>query len=694
MNIIKKIKKLITASLIALVIGMNVGILDFNSSEPKNSHGIIPHAQAQDGEELTDDELTEEIEEFEPEESDLTLDEFLDLQGSADDEGPKTIEGIEELLNDVTKKSAKAHYIFSPLINLASFHIGSFLGTDYIFEGAMGDMLKKIWVISRNLVNIGFVFILLWLALKTIVWPEATIDDLKKKLLTFTILLVVVNFSWLATKLVLDSANVITHIVFAIPSGISDPVNFDSPTGFEPCKVNANETEDGTGAKTTLSGQCYPTAIYAPADAALNSDIIYWQDKDGDGACADLGSRYEGRADSAYFDGKINTNASPDNKDLQRRTSMCMESINLFKFDQNTAVPYLTYGSARIQNLTRTTTNSSNLIKTATSILIPLAIQAAYAIALFALLFALVVRMMMLWILVGFSPFLVMAYWFKDSESVSEVKEYFSIEQFINWAFVPAKVGAIFVISFIMISAGQSLGSSVGSWADNSDFVFKLLDQRSIFGNLDSIQYIVWLLMSLATLWLGTFAVLSKLKFVNTVTDAVGSAGRTFASQVATLPYWAPILPIGQNGEKTSIRSTVKAVSPISGMNKFYNEANGAGVQPDINLEKKAVSLNNSDVNGILGMNASASQESQRIVANRFAKRLGFELKGLMNLGDSTVKKALEKNDNISSEQAQKIVSHLQTINNGGRVTNTTPPATQTPKPVTPPASEKGKAAE
>lgn len=647
---IKKIKRSIGALLLILALAL-IGSSSLSKTSLKSSSAIIPIAEAQEGVEPADEES---VDTPEP----LTDEEFFESLDPVEEEGPETVEGIQELLNDVAKKAARGHYIFSPLINLASFHIGNFLGTDYIFEGAMGEMLQKIWVISRNLVNIGFIFLLLWLALKTIVWPEATIEDLRKKLLTFTILLVVVNFSWLGTKLVLDSANVVTHIVFAIPSGISNPPNFDA------CQVNKSGNEDGTGARTTLNGQCYPTAIYAPADASPN-EVLYWQDQEGqDSECADLADRYEGQADSAYIGGEPNENASEDNKKLQKRISMCMESFNLFKFDQNTAVPYLTYGSARIQNLTRTTSNSSNILKVATSILIPLAIQAAYAIALFALLFALVIRMMMLWLLVAFSPFLVMLYWFKDSDSANDLKEYFSIDQFISWAFVPAKVGGIFVISFIMISAGQSLGGSIGNWADNSDFVFKLLDQRSIFGNLDSIQYIVWLLMSLATLWLGTFAVLSRLKFVNTVTDFVSNAGKQFATQVATLPYWAPILPIGQGGQKASVRSTVQAVNPVSGMNKFYNEANSTGVSKEVNLERKAASLNNSDIRGMLTGNVNERS------ARMFAKRLGFELKDLMKLDTNSIRKALEKNDNISGEQAQKIVNNLQTISNGGKVNN------------------------
>lgn len=591
----------------------------------------------------------------------------------------------EDIMQDVAKMAAKSHRLFAPLINFFAFQIGNFLGNDYVYQGTMGKVLHNIWVITRNLVNIAFVFLLLWIAIKTIFMPESGIDELKKNLIKFTMLLVAVNFSWLATKVVLDSASVVTHIVFSIPSGIGTPPAMGDP-GTE-CQVNTNDKEP-------IKGLCYPTTIIAPADSG-SSRPYYWQDKEGeDDDCAKVKKAYYGDEDggvsvSAYnADETINEFASEENKKFQKRTSFCMESLNLFKYDQNTAVIYLTYGMARIQNLVNAT-SGGDFLQLSVGVLLSVIIQIAYTVVLGVLLFVLIFRVMMLWLLVAFSPLLVLIVWFDGG--IGDIGESFSLEVFVRWAFVPAKVGAIFSVAFIMISAGQSLGdittTAIDNLATKSGFTYKLLEQKSLFAGMDSLQSFIWLLMTLVVLWMGVFAVVGKLTVIGGWLSSLGETGKNFAVTVASLPYIAPILPLGKGGQSVSAKSMVNNVDIVSKIND-YAEANGGGrIRNVVDMAQKASRMNyEKDFKRLVDGNMDNHQ------ANVLAKQLGYNggLAELMKEDTKTVKEGLKKitglqpggEDAIYDAFTKLNVSQDKTIGRGGAIDTAAAPPSPSAPPV------------
>lgn len=489
-----------------------------------------------------------------------------------------------EMVKTVADLITFAHSFFLPVINFLAYQIGNFMGSDYVYYGAMGTMLQKIWVISRNLVNIIFVFLLLWIALKEIFFVNKE-TDLKKSLITFVLLLVAVNFSWLATKVILDAANVATHVVFAIPSGISNPPTYGEST-YAACEVNSLLDDPSAPTK----GACYPTAVIGPADAGRNP-VLYWEDKEN---CAKVQAAYAGSPESAYgVDGKepiaVETDENGlimnENTNLQHRTSICVENLNLLKYDQNTATIYLVYGMARIQNLVNSTGGTGDLPMLAAGSLLSLLIQLAYTVALAVLFIALIIRMGMLWLFVAFSPFMVLVIWFTgdikaDKDFGGSFK--FGFTEFIKWAFCPAKVGAVFAVSFIMISAGQAMGEVDTTFIDNvaskTGMVFKILNPQSLFMGIGSLQTLIWLIMSLVVLWMGVFGVLGEMNIVKDVAQWVDRGGKYIGKMIATSPYWAPVLPLGKEGGMTSVSAMA---APIVGLKddikKYYDSQMGGG---------------------------------------------------------------------------------------------------------------------
>jgi hypothetical protein len=596
-------------------------------------------------------------------------------------EGPQDARNAQEIVDEVAKLASKTHRFFMPLINFFSFQIGNFLGNDYIYNGAMGEILHRIWITMRNIVNIIFVFVLLWMAIKEIFAINQE-SELRKNLVVFVLLLVAVNFTWLATKVVLDAANVATHVVFAIPSGISGAANFED---LKTCKVNINPGK-------APEGVCFPSAILAPSDSGTNTPL-FWDEQH----CAAIKEAYSGTPESAYkadgtmnvtsynADGERSGGASEANKNLQRRTSICMENLNLFSYDQNTAVIYLTYGAARIQNLIFAT-NGSDAIQLAVGVLMSLIIQIAYTVALFAFFVALVLRMAFLWLLVAFSPLLVLLVWFKDSSSLGDIKESFSLEAFINWAFAPVKVGAVLSVSFIMISAGQAAssgtGATAGSYIDKvnteSGFLFKILEPQSLFMGTETLQNFIWLLITLVVLWMGVFAVLTKVgpvQFQNFM-NKIKETGVGVATAIGTSPYYAPILPLGKGGAKQSVAETFRGVNPVAKLNKEYSKwTTGEGSGDSAVVTKFKRQADAYDYRKIADILRSKGTGWDRKDGEKVAQALGFNggLKQMMKQDKDVLEAGFKTMNNYNSDgKAGKLYEALQRAN--GQIPGTKEP--------------------
>lgn len=64
--------------------------------------------------------------------------------------------------------STLIHWLSIPAIMIMGY-IGELLDNNFIFDGAMKDMLRDIWVLMRDIVNVSFVLILLALAFMNVV---------------------------------------------------------------------------------------------------------------------------------------------------------------------------------------------------------------------------------------------------------------------------------------------------------------------------------------------------------------------------------------------------------------------------------------------------------------------------------------------------------------------------------------------
>lgn len=473
------------------------------------------------------------------------------------------------ILETVAKASTYVNHIFNPLIYFFSFNIGNFLSNDYIYGGKMGEMLQSIWVVARNIVNIIFVLILLFLAVRHIFSSDEN-TDLKKVLPKFALMLIAINFSWLGTRVVLDAANVATNVVFAIPSGVKGVIGEDLDatlnSGDNVCQIKDAE-------KNTMTGLCSPDGFWYPADTKRTRNLTNCN-KD------QINQQY-----AEQFPNPDDPNAPAyKNNDLDGVATICWQQMDIANYSHNNASYYLSFSMARVQNLTRASTQDS-IGQVAIGTLFALIIQIVYLVAFASLYVALILRVAALWFLVAFSPFLILIYFLtKDLQfQAGGLEEQFSIQAFISWAFAPAKVGAVWTIGFIMITTGQAVTTEFFSTLnEQGDVTSKVFKVQSLFAGTESIQQFIWLLMTTIIIWMGTFAILTKLKVGQRFFNAINDYGTRLATEVAKSPRWAPIMPVYDFENKEWTRGSLAqagATGPLGaleGMKRKYSEPSRA----------------------------------------------------------------------------------------------------------------------
>ena len=597
---------------------------------------------------------------------------FIQNAYAQETEGKKEAFNAQQIIDDVAKWSVYIHRFFYPMINFFAFQTGNFLGNDYIYAGAMGTMLNKIWVVSRNIVNISFVLILLFLALKEIFFiKEEGAGELKKNLVKIALLLVAVNFSWLGTKVVLDAANVVTNVVFSLPTGVAS-TGVDQIVNETPCNATSEDTMDFKTVNKTI-GPCMPTAIYAPVASEGTNNYRYLNEKQ----CTDdkIAEKYQSKDASGKevgaFTSSGDINPTPDtaNKEYQDMTTYCWGNIDFFKYNKNTSTIYLVYGMARIQNIINASSDES-ITQLSVGIIFSLFIQVAYTLSLLALFIALIFRMAVLWLFVAFSPLLVLMMYFGQGKG-GEAGKLLSVDEFIRWAFVPAMVGAVFSVAFIMLGAGQAM-----MWKDSSPFDHlgtggvemgaKLFKFKSLFMGMDTIQEFIWLLMVLVILWMGVFGILKSYKGISMITDKIKGYGTSAATFVAKLPYYAPITPMVNpktgNFEFGKMSEMMKPVGDLlKAAKKFEGDQGGTEWAA---AQEKATKFNDSD-----RLQAKNYIEKGGN-GDKLASMYNFgSAEDMMRQGVTAVDELLTASKFTDSTERNKIITYLQKeVENSGKI--------------------------
>ncbi len=407
------------------------------------------------------------------------------------------------------------------------------LDPQFIFEldgnGAMMDMLNKIWRLSRDLMNIGFALILVGTAIYTVVTAnkEFVTSHAKK----FLMAIVLINFSWFFPRVIIDVANVATATIYGIPSLLLD----SSVTG-QTCNYTSSLQENSS---CILQG--------AP-DPDPDEPRIYKCD------CM------------AVTDARIFMNNATRIK-LQGEGWTCQADIICIQ-----TVPWsssmvsghsailngLIINHAHLQSMAAVPgpVDSSDIGQMTQFLMVEgiiLLIHLALFFPLLAMFVAFLIRIPILWLTMAFMPFIFLNWVMEGNELAGTTKRIW--DEFIKAAFLPAMIAVPLSVGFILVNAGDSIsGSSLGA------IKIRLIDSVSNYWEL------LWWLMTLGVLWVGTFAVFEKAGGLYAKTaNTIKSYGQAWGSLALKAPLALPIIP----GLK---------MTPLAAMRTFNPRAIEAGI--------------------------------------------------------------------------------------------------------------------
>jgi len=433
--------------------------------------------------------------------------------------------------------------LFSIFVNIFTFlslvflnYGGDLVGTEFLTAPEPMAAIRPMWVVIRNITNVLFVLVLLFLAFSNLFssFGENSNWTIKDKLPKVILALIAINFSLLGFKVVLDAVHVGTITIFAIPDSALNDKNKESLESM--LNSNVAVTQDGTVTYV---------AFYQAINDLMCGKRETWED--GDGVKAVL-------PEECLF--------AIDPTEVRGMESKSKAAQNLF----------LAFGIQfqKLQNLPTFAARLNDWSDVFTSVLFVSILSLAQVVALAAVFVALIIRVVVLWIAMVFSPILIAASIMGFGQG-----EGGEISKMITTSIVmPLKIAAAFAVSFLMMSAMMDIGGPSG------DFI-KTGASVSTFGATG--YGLLWSIATIVVFWKAAFWALKGgvgEEFINKIRSGAEGAGK-FIARAGTVDREFFPMPGKGGGQNVAVSNLYKtmttgiATAHQNKLNRDYQQLTG-----------------------------------------------------------------------------------------------------------------------
>lgn len=342
---------------------------------------------------------------------------------------------------------------------------GQLMGTELLTGTGVVDALLPLWKLVRNITNLGFVLLLLYLVFANIVSSFTGQGDwtIKEKLPRIIFAMIAINFSFLVMRVMIDAVNVGATAILSVADNALGTLQMDNLKSIMEREV---PDCDGNG------GTCQ---VYEAINKAF---------------CKDKGPS---DPDCLF---QINREAwegtNPNHKDSKSNQT----ARNLFlafgtHFQQLQKLPLLP------AQISEAGASGGGFLAVLDNVVFSALMAIMYIISLSAVFIALLSRVLVLWIGMIASPALVAG----SILGIAKVKE--GWDMIVSNLIMPLKIAAAFTFSFIMISA-------LGAWESNvllenpggTSLISVGPSLKQFFSN----EYgFLWQLITIVTFWKAAF---------------------------------------------------------------------------------------------------------------------------------------------------------------------------------------------
>ena len=404
-------------------------------------------------------------------------------------------------------------------------------GSELITGDQVTNMLRPMWIYIRNLTNIAFVGMMLFLAFSNLVTSGKGINDwnIKSKLGPVLLGLVAINFSMLAIRVMVDVVHVGTIALLSIADpvieaqGINNVADYyarsiDTET-FEPCGPSA--PGGGAGGPNCKTVRELVNNTFCSSEEACLLQIREIS---------------EIRAQAELMN-------NPEKKNIM-----------------------LAFGSffMKLESLPLLSADTGGILDVLDSAIFSLVFGLAYLLALAAMMIVLLVRVVMMWVFIIFSPIIMTSWVF--GFKLPEIGD-----QFWKYLLVPVKAAAALAFGFVMISQLQLMTIP-------SEFFVSVIEPgaslRSLWGPDEFGGWrMLWSILTVILFWQVVFNFALK--------DMPGAAAiKGFGEKAgsAALSFGADQVPIGipgGNGQSMTLASLLPGggLNPNQFLNTYSNRA-------------------------------------------------------------------------------------------------------------------------
>ena len=431
--------------------------------------------------------------------------------------------------------------------------IGDLLDTKLLFGKGMEERLREIWVPIRNIINILFVIALVGLALYNVLGVDSENSQwsIKAMLPKLIIAVIVVNFSFVGIKVFLDSINVLTTAIFAIPDKVSTTLDK---------KVLSNDQTDPIAAQRTMR---FCQEIYgSQADSGSTTPI-----KDGIEKIAyiNVSQKFKALNVGSYQDFQkhlitlknINSDLYDDyNAEFEKAKkdfAHCKEGGQLTElgekyyetFGSNNAAVALAINMGDIlfyENPYALSPLGSNQFESLTiNIIFSLLLYIVYTVSYLVLFIVLLARLVVLWLGLALSPVLALALVIPQAKEQLGAGEL--INKFVAHAIAPVGIAMVMTVGWVMLGALKDSTQGYAADVAISNSGMQVVPGLPIPG-LDTLQGLLVSLLTVAVVWIGVFAVANKTvaeKLIGVVKENLERAGGWIAKAPFKYTPWVPV---------------------------------------------------------------------------------------------------------------------------------------------------------
>lgn len=411
---------------------------------------------------------------------------------------------IDKMYRDITRFVTFILEFLQRLLWPVMLLIGGLMKNDILFGGGMEERMLAIWVQIRNLVNILFVLFLLGIAFYNVVGGPKQEYQLKQALPKFIIGLIAVNFSFIAVKLLIDTVNVASTAVFALPNAVQD--------GLGKMPKDESGEFDKTFTQMICEGIYGDDTVYAKNIKSAEDELK----KNNQEPMCTAGKGFTGTAKQFFAN-----------------------------YDAHNAGIIMAVNLSKITDWGKVNPGISDFKGLALNSLFGVALFIVFATSYVALFVVLLIRLIVLWVTLVLSPLIVLTYVLPEGLAGTvgggELKK-----KFMQNIIAPLPISLMMTIGYMMM---QGMKDTKFTELSNVSLSTTSVSMGLFTSGLSTLQELIIAVGTISVIWMGVFQAAKTgfaEKIVGQIEEGVKGVGKFAAESIK----YAPIFPVkGAQGE-------------------------------------------------------------------------------------------------------------------------------------------------